>query len=151
MDNGTILICYDGSDAARRAFQAAAAVLGTRHAIVLDVAPTLTGAESYAVMASAVAGAEFEELNRSEALARATEGADLARAAGFTAEPRGAIGAPTWEGILDVADEVDAAVIVIGSRGLTGAREWFEGSLSHQIAAHSGRPVLIVPPELERR
>ena len=52
---------------------------------------------------------------------------------------------------LDVADEVDAAVIVIGSRGLTGAREWFDGSLSHQIAAHSGRPVLIVPPERERR
>jgi len=98
MDNGTILICYDGSDAARRAFQAAPAVLGARRAVILDVAPALTAAESYAVMASAVGGAEFEDLNMSEALARANEGADLARAAGFTAEPRGALGAPTWEG-----------------------------------------------------
>jgi nucleotide-binding universal stress UspA family protein len=34
----------------------------------------------------------------------------------------------------------------MGSRGLNGARELFEGSLSHQVAEHAGRPVLIVPP-----
>jgi len=37
-------------------------------------------------------------------------------------------------------------VIVIGSRGLSGLREMLEGSLSHQLAEHAGRPVLIVPP-----
>jgi nucleotide-binding universal stress UspA family protein len=54
--------------------------------------------------------------------------------------------APTWEGIVDVADELDAAVIVIGSRGLSGLKEILDGSLSHQLAEHAGRPVLIVPP-----
>ncbi|HEY2938173.1 MAG TPA: universal stress protein [Gaiellaceae bacterium] len=49
-------------------------------------------------------------------------------------------------GIIDVADEVDAAVIVIGSRGLRGVSELFEGSVSHDVAEHAGRPVLIVPP-----
>jgi nucleotide-binding universal stress UspA family protein len=35
---------------------------------------------------------------------------------------------------------------VIGSRGLKGAREAVQGSLSHELAEHAGRPVLIVPP-----
>jgi len=35
---------------------------------------------------------------------------------------------------------------VMGTRGLTGIRELLDGSLSHQVAEHSGRPVLIVPP-----
>jgi len=37
-------------------------------------------------------------------------------------------------------------VIVIGSRGLSGLKEMFKGSLSHQVAEHAGRPVLILPP-----
>jgi nucleotide-binding universal stress UspA family protein len=55
-------------------------------------------------------------------------------------------GAPTWEGIVDVADEVDAAFIVTGSRGLTGARSVLEGSVSRDVAERAGRPVLVVPP-----
>jgi nucleotide-binding universal stress UspA family protein len=47
--------------------------------------------------------------------------------------------------MIDIADEIDAAVIVMGSRGLTGAQELFEGSVSHQVAEHADRPVLIVP------
>jgi len=37
-------------------------------------------------------------------------------------------------------------VIVVGSRGLSGARELFEGSLSHELMSHAGRPLLIIPP-----
>ena len=51
-----------------------------------------------------------------------------------------------WEGIADVADEVDAAVIVIGSRGLTGLKKVVETSVSQHLAEHARRPVLIVPP-----
>jgi nucleotide-binding universal stress UspA family protein len=42
--------------------------------------------------------------------------------------------------------EIDAAVIVTGSRGLRAVSELFEGSVSHDVAEHAGRPVLIVPP-----
>jgi nucleotide-binding universal stress UspA family protein len=56
------------------------------------------------------------------------------------------VAGPTWEAVVDVADEIDAAVIVTGSRGLRGGRELFEGSLSHEIVRYAGRPVLIVPP-----
>jgi len=146
MDDVPILICYDGSDGARHAIDAAAALLGPRRAVVLDLGPPLTAAESYAALSPVVPGAAFEELNQAAALERAQAGAELARGAGFDAEARGGIAAPTWQGVVDVADELDAAVIVLGSRGLTGARELLEGSLSHEVAEHAGRPVLIVPP-----
>jgi nucleotide-binding universal stress UspA family protein len=90
--------------------------------------------------------ANFDQVNEDEGLAVAREGATLARVAGLTAEARSDLAAPTWEGIVDVANAIDAGVIVIGSRGLTGLRERFEGSVSHEVAEHAGRPVLIVPP-----
>ena len=77
---------------------------------------------------------------------KARAGADRAREAGFRAEPRAELEEPVWEGIVDVADELDAAVIVLGSRGLKSIREQFEGSVSHEVVQHAGRPVLIVPP-----
>ena len=144
MSDRAILICYDGSEGARRSIPAAWDVLGPRRALVLDVAPVLIAAESHAVIASPIAGFEFAELNAAEALQRVTEGADLARVAGFDVEPRSELAALTWEGILNVADEGDVDVIVIDSRGLTDVRERVEGSVSHQLAEHSGRPVLVV-------
>jgi nucleotide-binding universal stress UspA family protein len=144
MDDAPILICYDDSNGARHAIKAAAALFADRRAVVLDVAPPLTVAESYAALGSITP--DFEELNSEEALSRAHIGAELARSAGLTAEARTDVAAPTWDGVVEAADEIGAAAIVIGSRGFTGAREFLNGSLSHQVAEHAGRPVLIVPP-----
>ena len=145
MNHAPVLICYDGSEGARRAIDATVELLGSdRRVVVLDVAPVLTTAESLAVLGPAPYA--FEELNSSEAARTAQEGVAYALAAGLHAESRATVEAPTWQGIVHVADELGAAVIVIGSRGLEGAREVFEGSLSHQVAEHAGRPVLIVPP-----
>jgi nucleotide-binding universal stress UspA family protein len=144
MNEGPILICYDGSDQADDAITAAARLLTARRAVVVNVAPLVTVAESYAAVTSAPV--DFAELNLEDARERARAGTDKARKAGFEAEPHPEVGAPTWEAIVEIADELDAAAIVIGSRGLTGAREVLKGSLSHEIAEHAGRPVLIVPP-----
>lgn len=147
MPEAPILICYDGSESSRRAIDAAAALFGARRAVVLDIGPALTAAESLATLSPLVGGATFEDLNQEEALSSARVGAQLAEHAGFAAEPRAVVEAPTWMGIVEVADEIDAPVIVIGSRGLDKAHELFEGSVSHEVAEHAGRPVLIVPPE----
>ena len=146
MESAPVLICYDGSESARRAIDAAAALLGPRHAVVLDLGPPLTPAESVAAISPVVPTADFEDLNEADALTRAEDGAARAERAGFQAVARGGISAPTWEGICDVADEIDAPVIVVGSRGLTPGRELVEGSISHDVARHAGRPVLVVPP-----
>jgi len=146
MTDVPILICYDGTADSERAIETAQDLLGPRRAVVLNVGPTLTTAESFAAMSSVVPGTAFEELNVDDARRLADAGAERARHVGFEAEARGEVGAPTWEGILDVADEIDASVIVLGSRGLKGLRERVEGSVSHELAQHSRRPVLIVPP-----
>jgi nucleotide-binding universal stress UspA family protein len=146
MDDAPILICYDGSANSDRAIDAAAALLGRRSTVVVDIGPVLTGAEGVAAVSSVVPGTAFEDLNMDSALEKARAGAERAREAGFEAEPRAVLAEPLWQGIVDLADEIDAPVIVIGSRGLKGIREQFEGSVSHEVAAHSSRPVLIVPP-----
>jgi nucleotide-binding universal stress UspA family protein len=146
VETAPILICYDGSLDAARAIAAAAKLLGPRRAVVVDLAPPFTPAESLALASAVVPGNAFEQTNEAEAGRVAGRGAELARSSGFDAEARGALAAPTWEGVVDIADELGAALIVIGSRGLSGLREVLEGSLSHQIVEHAGRPVLIVPP-----
>jgi nucleotide-binding universal stress UspA family protein len=141
-----ILICYDGSPDSERAIDAAVALFGQRRAVVLDVAPAVTPAESTLASTWVVPGNAFEDLNKADALERAEAGAARARRAGLPAEARATVGSPTWQEIVDVADELDAAVIVIGSRGLGGLRELARGSVSRDVAAHARRPVLIVPP-----
>ena len=146
MTERPVLICYDGSTEARRAIDVAAELLGSRAAVVLDVAPLMTVGQSVAATASPAGNRSFAGYNQADARRRAEEGAEHAREAGFTAEARAALASSTWEGIVDAADELDASVIVLGSRGLTRARELFRGSVSHDVAGHAGRPVLIVPP-----
>jgi nucleotide-binding universal stress UspA family protein len=145
MHDRPLLICYDGSESARRAIDAAAALLVPRRAVVLDVGSPLTPEESLAALSPAGAVGWFEETNAAVAADRAAEGAALARSAGFDAEARSELAAPTWEAVVELANEIDAAAIVMGTRGLTGARELLEGSLSHDVAHHAGRPVLVVP------
>jgi len=67
--NDPILICYDGSEPAKRAIGVAAEILGPRSVVVLDVAPLFTPAESYAVAASAASAVEFEHAHDVEGLA----------------------------------------------------------------------------------
>jgi nucleotide-binding universal stress UspA family protein len=64
----------------------------------------------------------------------------------FAATARSDFAGQTWEGVREVTDEIEASVIVVGSHGVTGMRELVEGSVSHEIAQHSPRPVLVVPP-----
>lgn len=141
-----ILICYDGSSEAKRAVDTAAALLAPRHAVVLNVAPVVTHAEGMVTRSAPVPGSAFEGPNKADALLRAEAGAARARRAGLDAEARAALASSTWKGIIDVADELDVEVVVVGSRGPNGLREFARGSVAHDVATRAERPVLIVPP-----
>jgi nucleotide-binding universal stress UspA family protein len=143
VSRGPILICYDGSPSAKHAVTIAGTLLAGRRAVVLDVGPLDVVAETYAA-----AGSGAADLSRAVfdgTLVQAEAGAALARQAGFEPEPRAEVDTPTWRGIVKVADEIDAELIVLGSEGRMGLSELLEGSVSHDVAEHARRPVLVVP------
>lgn len=49
--------------------------------------------------------------------------------------------------IAGVAEREDADVIVVARRGRGGVAELLLGSVSHELALHSTRPVLLIEPE----
>ena len=145
-----ILLCYDGSEDARAAIAAAGAWFSGREAIVLHTwRPMASIFAAYALQSAA--GYDEVEVRRA-ALQIAEEGAVLARAAGLRASPEiaEAIMQPDWQAILQCADRSDACLIVLGSRGRSSLTSFILGSVSHGVAQHSHRPVLIVPPTVIR-
>ena len=68
MSDSPILICYDDSKGARHAIEVAAQLFSGRRAVVLDVAPPLTVAESYAAVGGVVPN--FEEISQNGISAR---------------------------------------------------------------------------------
>jgi nucleotide-binding universal stress UspA family protein len=70
---------------------------------------------------------------------------EVAEAAGVDAERRVAIGLPA-ERLAEIADEEDAELIVVGSRGRGAFKAAFLGSVSNSLVGIARCPVLIVPP-----
>jgi nucleotide-binding universal stress UspA family protein len=142
-DLGPVVFAYDGSDLAKLAIEEAGRQLGPgRDAVVLTVW------RPFAVGFIPPPGVEFDAA-ASEEVGRAAEetaahGAAMAQASGFRAESRAVKDAPTWKGISRVADDRDASLIALGSHGKSGVTGVFLGSVAGDVAAHSGRTVLIV-------
>jgi nucleotide-binding universal stress UspA family protein len=140
---GPVLIAYDGSDFAKTAIEQAGRELKTdRKALVLTVWEPLASMPFVAGPSGQIPADVIEGVANTAAEV-AAEGAEIARAAGFDAEPATVEGDPVWRKILDVADENDAAVIVIGSHGRTGFDYIAIGSVATSVSQHAGRPVLI--------
>ena len=79
------------------------------------------------------------------ALAVANDGAELARAAGAAADPVALEDSgDVATSLLELADRHDAAAIVVGRRGVGGARAWLMGSTSRRLLHDARRPVLVV-------
>ena len=81
-----------------------------------------------------------------EHVAAILPGADYAGRAGLIAEPRVASATEAAEDtIVRIADELDASLIVIGSRGRRRITSLVLGSVSHHVVHQARRPVLVVP------
>ena len=150
MSQGPVLIAYDGSDNAKAAIERAGAVLQHGPAVVATAWTSFEDAAPAALLAlpgdMVREGTQtLDEANRETAEELAAEGAELARAAGFDAEPRAARSkGPFFAALIHLADELDASAIVAGSRGRSALRAAVLGSVSTGLLHHTHRPVLIV-------
>jgi nucleotide-binding universal stress UspA family protein len=150
-----LILCYDGSGDAKHAIERAGLLFRGGHAVVLTVWQPTSGLGSFAWSGATAGMVNFVELDRAAADDGgriAEEGVRIAREAGLEAEPIAikATGS-VWETIIEIADRHQAALIVMGSRGLTGLRSILLGSVSSAVVHHADRPTLVVPPQSDDR
>jgi nucleotide-binding universal stress UspA family protein len=142
-----ILIAADGSDAAREAVSVGleiASEQGARatfvHVYPAPEAMAMTpGYTEFPVVPYPI---ETPPAEQDPVLA---ECAAKAKERGVEADLQLTTGDAVWE-IVAAADEVDADLIAIGSRGLGTVTGTLLGSVSHAVIRHTRRPVLVVHP-----
>jgi nucleotide-binding universal stress UspA family protein len=140
---GPVLFAYDGSQLAQLAIEQASQLLVPgRDALVLCVwQPADVGFIP-------VDDQHLDAQNASEvqkaAQQTAAHGASLAEKAGFQSQSMAIEAAPTWKGIVKVAEEQQASLIVLGSHHRSGIIGHLLGSVSAAVVTHSTSSVLVV-------
>jgi nucleotide-binding universal stress UspA family protein len=140
---GLVLFAYDGCELATLAIEQAGHQLAPgRDALVVcvwqpgDVGFLPIGDEH-------LNAAEATEV-RKAAEKTAAHGASLAEKAGFRAQSIAIHAAPTWKGIVEVANEHKASLIVLGPHRRRGLSRHLLGSVTTAVAAHTESSLLIV-------
>jgi len=145
---GRILLALDGSEDAAAAANAAAEISGAigSELHVVHALPT----EPRPPYPHPFAGEGWEAgLERAKHDARAFVDRRAERMEAEGAEVKDAhlaLGEPDHE-IVKLGEELDAAIIVIGSRGLGGMRRALMGSVSDSVVRHAHCPVLVIRGE----
>ncbi len=138
-----ILFAYDGSALAALAIERAGQELATsRDALVLCVwQPADVGFEP---VTSRLFDVDAANEVRRAAEETADFGAALARDAGFRAHGLAAEAAPTWKGIVLVAQTHHIGVIVLGAHRRTGLVGHLLGSVTTAVLSHADCSVFVV-------
>jgi len=135
---GAIVVGYDGSDCGKAALDEGlklAAGLGDRVVAVFGyLPPGIWGGEI-------VEHAEAVEEQGQRVLAEAE---DRAKASGVAVEAKLVPNKPS-QALVEVADELDARAIVVGTHSDPPLKGMILGSTPHKLLHLSDRPVLVVP------
>jgi nucleotide-binding universal stress UspA family protein len=148
-----ILVCYDGSADAQAAIDRAGLLMPGSDTTVLVIWETIletmtrNGALGSGLgFIGGYSGDGADAAIEQAALDTATEGAQRAVTAGLIPHPRTTHrGDDIAAAVLTVAADVEADVIVLGTRGLSGVKSLMLGSVSQRVVHHADRPVLVVP------
>jgi nucleotide-binding universal stress UspA family protein len=146
--NKPVLFCHDGSDGSRTALAAAVELIKPADAVVLVVwtpaAVQLSRAGSFLVTVPNEGEIDGQEAAAAQEIAE--EGAAGARERGYNASARIAQANESVARTIDeIAEEIDAGLVVCGQRGRGAVRSALLGSVSRALAAHTKRPLLIAP------
>ncbi len=131
----TVVVGYDGSDAARRALaRLPGLTISCQRVLVVAVAPEMHSA----AMGCELAG---RDLDPDRLLADAREALDGCEDS--TIETRAAVGDPAVV-LTDVAREVDAQLLILGRRGGDFVARTLLGSVAERVVKHAPCDVLVV-------
>ncbi|MFD0871125.1 universal stress protein [Paenibacillus residui] len=137
-----LLVAYDGSETSKKALDKAISYVKENPAAQMEVVYVLN-MQSLIIgeaMINIPVHLENEMYEQAESVVKEVN-ERLAEFSGAKAILKR--GAPART-ILEYAEEGGFDVIIIGSRGLGGLREFMLGSVSHSVAQHAEIPVLIV-------
>jgi len=153
-DARPVVIAFDGSDESAAALRAAAALFRDRLLVIVSVwepglamammsSPDSTGMSFPPPTPEQIVA--VDRAQHDHAASAAESGVQIVRDLGGTAE---AMPVPEdldiAEAVIGIADERDAAAIVVGSRGLGAVKSRLMGSVSRRVLHDTRRPVLIV-------
>ena len=142
---GAIVVGTDGSDTAKQAVREAtdlAKRIGARVELVSAYEPV---SDSRLREESVQVPDDLQWMvnPREDVDATLQDAANEVRAAGVDVEVFARQGDPA-DAILDVAEETDADLIVVGNKGMTGAKRFLLGSVPNKVSHHAPCSVLII-------
>jgi nucleotide-binding universal stress UspA family protein len=137
---GSIVVGTDGSETAGEAVRQAtelAAAIGAQIHIVSAYEPV--GAQRL----EAPDDMQWSINEREDVEATLKAAADKVSAAGVQVDTYARQGDPA-DAILDVAEEQNADLIVVGNKGMTGAKRFLLGSVPNKVSHHAPSSVMII-------
>ena len=149
-----VLIAYDGSEVSRAAIRQAAELFAGRPAVVATVwepglaavpvgQPDTIGVGTLPPDPATVEAVDRLQLEHASTVAG--DGAEFARSVGLAAEPQAVPDEfDVADTLIGIARELGAAVVVVGSHGISGLRSRLLGSVSRKLIEHCDRPVLVI-------
>jgi nucleotide-binding universal stress UspA family protein len=141
----SIVVGTDGSETAREAVRQAvelASRVGAQLEIVSAYEPVPEGRLREEAR-QAPRDLQWAVNPREDVDATLADAAEIARAGGIEARTYARQGDPA-DAILDVAEERGADLIVVGNKGMTGARRFLLGSVPNRVSHHAPCSVLII-------
>jgi nucleotide-binding universal stress UspA family protein len=140
---GPVIFAYDGSELAQVAIERAGheLVIGRDAVVVCVWQPADVG---FMPVGDRQLNAQEATEVRRAAEETAAHGASLAADAGFRTQGVAIESAPTWKGILTVAEEHGASLIVLGAHRRSGITGHLLGSVTAAVVAHTKASVLVV-------
>ena len=140
-----IVVGTDGSEAAAEAFRQAvdlAKLAGAQLSIVSAYAP-VSDRKVKDQQRDAPADVQYEIGPREDVNLVLDAAASAAKAEGIDVQTH-PVQADPAEAILNVAEETKADLIVVGNKGMTGARRFLLGSVPNNVSHHAPCSVIIV-------
>ena len=142
---GSIVVGTDGSGTATQAVREAvdmAKAVGATLELVSAYAP-VSDARLRAERRDAPEDVQWAINPRQEVEVSLSDAAELAREAGVKVNTYAREGDPA-DAILDVAEEQKSDLVVLGNKGMTGAKRFLLGSVPDKVSHHAPCSVLIV-------